>query len=307
MVPRAMELRHLRYFVAVAELENVSRAALTLHVSQPALSRQIRDLEEELGFPLLQRSAKSVTLTEAGRVFLGEARAVLQRTEQAVAAARAAATGRRRELHVGYAPVPTVRVIPPALRAFNAAQPAVRVKLHDLSSEEMLAGLRNGALQLAFMVRPMRAMVRGLHFEALVRDQMRVAVPPDHPFARRRSVSLAQLAAEPLVAYHRREYPEYHEYLDALFAAVKPRPRVVEEHAGGVSLVTAVEAGAGLAVVAQSLECSIGARLKLIPLTPAPPPLVVGAAWRADGPGADAEHFLGHVRTAANLTMTRPR
>lgn len=294
-----MELRHLRYFVAVAELENVSRAALTLHVSQPALSRQIRDLEEELGFLLLQRSAKSVSLTEAGRVFLGEARAVLQRAEQAVTAARAAATGRRRELHVGYAPVPTVRIIPPALRAFHAAQPDVRVKLHDLSSEELLAGLRSGALQLVFLVRPTRAMLRGLHFEALVRDQMRVAVPPDHPLARRRSVSLAQLAAEPLVAYNRREYPEYHEYLDALFATVKARPRIVEEHADGAGLVTAIEAGEGVALVAQSLACSTGARLKLIPLSPAPPPLVVGAAWKSDGPGADAEHFLRLVRTAA--------
>src|SRR6266513_4917023 len=95
-----MELRHLRYFIGVAEEENVSRAALKLHVSQPALSRQIRDLEEELGFLLLERSAKAVRLTEAGRAFLTEARAVLQRAEDAVKAARAIATGGRGELHV---------------------------------------------------------------------------------------------------------------------------------------------------------------------------------------------------------------
>src|SRR5512145_2694318 len=99
-----MELRHLRYFIAVAEAENVSRAALKLHVSQPALSRQIRDLEDELGFLLLERSAKSVRLTEAGRVFLAESRAVLQRAEEAVKTAREMATGTRGELHVGYAP-----------------------------------------------------------------------------------------------------------------------------------------------------------------------------------------------------------
>src|SRR6267378_930323 len=97
-----MELRHLRYFIGVAEEENVSRAALKLHISQPALSRQIRDLEEELGFSLLERSAKSVRLTEAGRTFLIEARAVLQRAEEAVKAARTVAAGG--ELHVGYAP-----------------------------------------------------------------------------------------------------------------------------------------------------------------------------------------------------------
>src|ERR1043166_10039213 len=99
-----MELRHLRYFVSAAEAENVSRAAVKLHVSQPALRRQIRDLEEELGFSLFERSAKSVRLTEAGRTFLTEARAVLKRAEEAANTARAVATGGRAELHVGYAP-----------------------------------------------------------------------------------------------------------------------------------------------------------------------------------------------------------
>src|SRR5215208_5645266 len=108
-----MELRHLRYFVAVAEAENVSRAALKLHVSQPALSRQVRDLEEELGFALFERGAKSVRLTEAGRVFLIEACGVLQRVDEAVKAARAAATSSRSELHVAYAPTLSARVLPP--------------------------------------------------------------------------------------------------------------------------------------------------------------------------------------------------
>jgi len=298
MLALPMELRHLRYFVAVAEQENVSRAALKLHVSQPALSRQIRDLEDELGFLLLRRSAKSVHLTEAGRVLLAEARAVLLRADEAVAAARAVATGRRGELHVGYAPVPTVRILPSALRAFQAELPEVRVKLHDLSTEEMLAGLRKGTLQIAFLVRPTRAMLRGLRFEELVRDLMRLAVPPNHPFARLRSIPIARLAGEPLVAYSRQEYPEYHEYLDALFPTPKSRPRIVEEHEGGVSLVAAVEAGYGMALAPQSLACSIGSRLKLIPLTPAPAPLVIGAAWSQDGLTPAAEQFLRCAREA---------
>lgn len=134
-----MELRHLRYFVAVAETENVSRAALTLRVSQPALSRQIRDLEEELGFLLLARGAKSVRLTDAGRLFLTESRAVLRRAEEAVKAARDIATGGSGEIHIGYAPTLTARILPPTLRAFQAATSGVRVKLHDLSTEEMLS------------------------------------------------------------------------------------------------------------------------------------------------------------------------
>src|ERR1043165_9274650 len=100
MLDHDMELRHLRYFIAVAEAENVSRAALKLHVSQPALSRQVRDLEDELGFPLFERSAKSVRLPDAGRAFLDEARAVLQRADAAVNAARTIALGGRGELHV---------------------------------------------------------------------------------------------------------------------------------------------------------------------------------------------------------------
>ena len=103
-----MELRHLRYFIAVAEEENVSRAALKLHVSQPGLSRQIHDLEDELGFPLLERTAKSVHLTDAGKVFLDEARAVMARVQIAVATAKIAATGASAEIHVGYAPSLTV-------------------------------------------------------------------------------------------------------------------------------------------------------------------------------------------------------
>jgi LysR family transcriptional regulator, benzoate and cis,cis-muconate-responsive activator of ben and cat genes len=151
-----MELRHLRYFVAVAEAENVSRAALKLHVSQPALSRQIRDLEDELGFRLLERTAKSVSLTEAGRVFLDESRAVLQRADDAIRVARAAASGGHGELHVGYAPTLAARILPATLRAFQATTPGVRVKLHDLSTEEMLAGLRDERLQVALCARQRR-------------------------------------------------------------------------------------------------------------------------------------------------------
>ena len=287
-----MELRHLRYFIGVAEEENVSRAALKLHVSQPALSRQIRDLEEELGFLLLERSAKSVRLTEAGRAFLTEARAVLQRTEDAVKAARAIATGVRGELHVGYAPSLTARILPPALRAFQAELPNVRVRLHDLSTEEMLAGLREGKLQIAFVVRLTPALLRGLRFEELARDPMSLAVAPKHPLAGRRTVTLAEVAREPLITYSRKDYPDAHENLAAMFAAIKSKPRIAEEHDSVSSLIAAVEAGNGVAIAPQSLACTAGPRLKLIPFSPAPAPLIIGAAWSKDGLTAAAERFL---------------
>ena len=160
-----MELRHLRYFVAAAEEENVSRAALKLHVSQPGISRQIRDLEDEIGFQLFERSAKSLKLTNAGKTFLAEARAVLQRADEAVKTARAVANKTDGELHVGYAPSPTVKILPQALRAFQEQFPNVRVMLHDLSTEEMLTGLREGKLHVALMVEPRGRSLRGLGFQ----------------------------------------------------------------------------------------------------------------------------------------------
>lgn len=294
-----MELRHLRYFIGVAEEENVSRAALKLHVSQPALSRQVRDLEEELGFLLLTRSAKSVQLTDAGRAFLHGAIAVLQRAEEAVATARAVATGARAELHVGYAPSLTARFLPQTLRAFQARSPGVRVKLHDFSTEEMLAGLREGKLQLAFVVKH-PALLRGLHFEDLTRDAFRLAVAPKHPLAGRRAVKLAEAAREPLITYNRKDYPDAHRHLEALSAAVKNKPRVAEEHDSVSSLIAAVEAGNGVAIVTESLACTAGPRLKLIPFSPAPPPLVVGAAWAGRALTAAAGQFLQCAREAVS-------
>jgi len=294
-----MELRHLRYFIGVAEAENVSRAALKLHVSQPALSRQIRDLEEELGFALLKRSAKSVRLTEAGRAFLAEARAVLARAEDAVGAARSIANGARGELHVGYAPSLTARILPPTLRAFQAELPNVRVRLHDFSTEEMLAGLREGKLQIAFVVRLPPAMLRGLQFEELARDALCLALAPKHPLARRRTVTLAEAAREPLITYNRKDYPDAYELLTAMFARIKSKPRIAEEHDSVSSLIAAVESGAGVAVAPQSLICTAGPRLKLIPFSPVPEPVVIGATWVKAGLSPAAERFLKCAKESA--------
>lgn len=294
-----MELRHLRYFVAAAEAENVSRAAMKLHLSQPALSRQIRDLEEDLGFSLFERSAKSVRLTEAGKTFLTEARAVLQRADEAVNTARAITTSGPAELPVGYAPSPMVRIMPRTLRVFQAQLPKVRVRLHDLSTEEMLAGIREGELQIAFLVRPNRGMLRGLRFEELAREPMCLAVPPGHPLARLRTATLAQAVREPLVAFSRKEYPEYLEYLERLFATVKAKPTISEEHDSSASLIAALESGRGVAIVPQSFSCFTGPRLKLLALSPAPEPISIGAVWSKDGLTPLAENFWKSAQEAA--------
>jgi len=295
-----MELRHLRYFAAVAEAENVSRAAPKLHISQPALSRQIRDLEDELGFPLFERSAKSVRLTDAGRVFLTETRAVLQRADEAVRAARAVATGGPGELRMGYAPTLTARFLPVALRAFQTAMPGMRVRMQDLSTAEMLARLRDAKLDLAMTARPSTAALRGLRFEELTRDHLRLAVAPKHPLARRRVVTLDEAVREPWVAFSRQEYPDYHELLAAVFAKPKDRPRIAKELDGVSSLIAAVEAGSGIALMPESLSCIAGPRLRLLPLTPAPAPLQVGVVSLKNGLTAAAERFLDHAREAAS-------
>src|SRR5260370_13470911 len=179
-----MELRHLRYFVAVAEAENVSRAALKLHVSQPALSAQIRDLEDELGFLLLKRTAKSVSLTEAGRTFLNEARAVLQHADEAVTKARAVASAEPTKLHVGYSPTPTAEILPKTLRAFQRAMPNVHVRLHDWSNKDILDGIRDGRLRLGLIVPPTKASaLHDVRCEELFHDRVSAAVSPQPPLA----------------------------------------------------------------------------------------------------------------------------
>jgi DNA-binding transcriptional LysR family regulator len=274
-----MELRHLRYFVAVASEENVSRAALKLHVSQPGLSRQIHDLEDEIGFQLFERSAKSLRLTDAGKTLLTEARAVLQHAEDAVKKARLAAGAMTGELHVGYAPSLTIRILPQALRTFQATLPKVRVMLRDLSTDEMLNQLRTNKIQVALMVQPCDNMLRGLEFKELARYPICVAVPPGHPIAKLKSVKLSQIAHEPLIAYNRDEYPEYHLTLDKIYAETKQRPQIAEEHDGVTSVVAAVEAGHGFAFLPSCVACMVGPRLRLVPLKSTIPPVPVAAVW----------------------------
>jgi LysR family transcriptional regulator, benzoate and cis,cis-muconate-responsive activator of ben and cat genes len=294
-----VELRHLRYFVAVAEAENVSRAAIKLHISQPAVSRQIRDLEEDIGFLLLERTAKSVSLTKAGRVFLDEARAVLERTDAAVKKARAAAGGVT-ELHVGYSPTPTARLLPLILHACQRAMPNVRVRLHDLSNDENLAGLRTGRLHLALVLPIKKASeLRKLRFEELIHERARLAVSPKHPLARRKIISLTDAVKEPFIGYSREEFPGYNRQLNAVFAKVRAKPRVVEEHDSFSSIIPAIEAGRGVALVSESFVYSAGNRVKLLRLTPEPKPMTIGIAAPEGRLSSAAEKFWQCAKQAA--------
>jgi len=296
-----MELRHLRYFVAVAEEQNVTRAAARLHVSQPPLSRQIRDLEDELRVALFHHSAKAVRLTEAGRVFLIEARAVLQRADEAVQMAKAVANGQRGEIHVGYAPSLTVELLPRALRFFQEANPGVCVRLHDLSTQEMLRGLRDEKLHVALMIQTSAKVMEGLVFEEVRRYAICVAMHPAHPLARARKVTLEKVAAERLITYTLADYPEYHAWLSELFTPLKRSPQIAEEHDSSTSLIASVEAGRGVALVQQGFECLAGPRLKVRLLTPASWPFVVGIAYRKEANSTATENFIAAVKGAKTV------
>jgi DNA-binding transcriptional LysR family regulator len=225
-------------------------------------------------------------------VFLTEARAVIERVTAAVAAARVAADGQSGEIQVGYAPSLTVQILPQALRSFQNEFPGVRVALHDLSTGEMLAQLRAGKLDVALLVQPPEKSLRGLHWDELARYPLCAAVSPQHPFAGRKVVALAAAAGEPLIAYNRRDYPEYHAQTVVLFAGIGAKPHIAEEHEGVTGLIAAVEAGRGIALVPGSLACMVGPRLKIIPLDPAPPPLLVGAASRTDHRTETVQKFI---------------
>jgi LysR family transcriptional regulator, benzoate and cis,cis-muconate-responsive activator of ben and cat genes len=267
--------------VAPEGLVVADEQAAKLHVAQPALGRQIRDLEAELGVALFERTSRFVRLTDAGKAFLREARAVLERADTAARTARAFATGDRGELHLGYAPSLTAEVLPQALQAFEKQCPRVRVTLHDLSNQEMFRALREGRLDAALTVQSSPKQTRGLAFEKLRAYPACVAVNRTHRLACAQRVHLAQLNNERLMVYSRAEYPDYHESLNTLFGqAVRPLLEHAEEHDSGTSLIAAVEAGRGVAIVSTNFSRAAGPRLTLLSIEPSPEPLAVGLAYR---------------------------
>jgi LysR family transcriptional regulator, benzoate and cis,cis-muconate-responsive activator of ben and cat genes len=300
ILPFGVELRHLRYFVAAAEAENLSRAALKLHVSQPALGRQIRDLEDEIGFSLFERTAKSVRLTDAGRAFLDNARALLQDADEAVTKARAVASAEPRELHVGYSPMSTAEILPKVLRAFQQAMPNVQVRSHDWTNKDILDGIRDGRLQLGLIVPPMKAgALHDMRYEKLFQDRVCVVVAPQHPFARRRTVPITEVAAEPLIGLTREDYPSFYDFLSIIFAKVKQKPRVVEEHDSFSGVISAVEAGTGVTLSIDLAGHTFGNRVKLLHITPEPKPVSVGLVALKGGLSAAADKFWRCAKEAA--------
>jgi DNA-binding transcriptional LysR family regulator len=272
-----MELRQLRYFVAVAEVANISRAAQKLFLTQPALSRQIKSLEDEIGQCLLERSAHSIRLTPAGDALLREARELLQRADAILERVRAA--GQSVRLRVGYAPSLASGLLSGAVANFAQKHPNARVELFDLSTKEMLAGLESDTLDVALSVGRKRD-GHGLRWTPLVQVSWQLAVNRHHPLARRKQVTAAEVAREPLLVFCQRDYPEYWSAITGWLREHQQRPAIAGEYDGVDSLLAAVDSGLGVTIVTTSTARLIPKRVRLKTLTVAPTPVCIAAGHR---------------------------
>lgn len=291
-----MELRHLRYFVAVAEELNFTRAAARLHVSLPPLSRQIRDLERDLGVDLFVRNTRSVRLTEAGKLFQVEASAILRRAAEAVESMRALGETEHRRVRVGYAASPTLEILPRTLQRFHRLKPRAAVQLRDMSTQGMLRGLRERTLDVAMFVSLAPQEFADFTVEEIAAYPIRVAMPPAHRFARLSVVPLRELAEQPLVTFSREEYPEVHRGLEKIFAPYTSSPDIVGEYETAVSLIAGVEAGQGLALLSEPAARLAGERLVFRPLDPDIPPMPVSVAYRAEKASASTLCFVAAAK-----------
>jgi DNA-binding transcriptional LysR family regulator len=246
-----MELRHLRYFIAVAEELHFGRAAQRLHVSQPPLSQQIRQFEDELGVRLFERTTQRVTLTEAGRALLPEARNVIAQAERAVRAARSAARGEVQRLEVSFVVTLDHGLVSHVIAAFRKRHPKVAIGLSQMTSVEQIVALREGRIDAGFVRMPLDH--RGVECDLVARDPFVLALPATHRLARRRTIDLTQLAQEPFVMLEARQHPRFQAACLELCRHAGFIPNVVQESERLQNLAVMVAGGIGLALLPQSM------------------------------------------------------
>ena len=301
-----MELRHLRYFVAVAEELNFTRAASRLHTSQPSLSQQIRQLEAQVGVPLLERSRHHVALTNAGRVFLRDTKDVLGRIDHAVRLAKQAADGRAGDLSVGTFPAADVRILP-ALRPLMAEQlPHVRLVLHSKYAMDPEQGLRSGALDAAFMRGPLDA--DGLEVEELRREQIVVVLPAHHPLARRSRIPVQLLHDLPCITMERALAPALHDAVSALHRRAHIRMQAVSSADNVLGHLQLVQEGLGFALLPDSVGALLPPGVVVKPLDCRPVPMVAIVLARRAGPASPlVRAFVELVRRSCGVSKDAPR
>lgn len=248
-----MEIRHLRYFIAVAEELHFGRAAERLHVCQPPLSTQIRQLEEELGARLFDRTTKRVALTPAGHAFLEEARRVLRTIENAKERIQDISSGVEGSIHLGIVPSAMDTAVPEAVGSFHAKFSKVKLTIAEMGTLEQLKALRSANLDAA-IVRLFDQDTAGLIVEKIFDEVYVLALPSGHRLETRKRISLKDLDGERMVFFPRSTHPQLHDRIMAEFTAAESTPLITQETSTKRTAVAMTAAGLGFALVPKSTK-----------------------------------------------------
>ena len=251
-----MELRHLRYFVAVAEHLHFARAAESLHLTQPALSHQIKALEDDLGVRLFERTKREVTLTQAGAYFLAEAQATLTQAQRAQAVAQRVARGQLGKVRLGYVPsVPFSGLLPQLGSAFGQQAPELQLVLEEtLTGPEQLIKIAGGKLDAGLLRLPLEQPLPHLETKVLIKERMVIALREDHPLAGRKQLSVTDLRKERFIVWQGVQPMTMYDHLLALAQAGGFALRVAQAAPSLAAMVALVAGGAGIAYVPESLR-----------------------------------------------------
>jgi len=304
-----MELRHLRYFLAVAEELHFSRAAARLRIAQPPLSQQIRQLEQELGVALFHRTNRRVEMTPAGRAFMDEVRRVFEQTELAVSTAQRAGRGEIGQLAIGFVPSADLDILPRVLRVWSTRFPAVGIGLHPLLPSAQTEALRDGRIQIGFVRLPVEA--GGLVVETIQREPLLAVLPSGHRLARRSTVRLSELRNDPMIMFPRHTAPGYYDFLLAACRRAGFTPRALHEPGSVQTNLGLVSARLGVTLMPASIRNLARAGVVYRPLTPPVPHVEMAIAYRPDERSAVLPAFLqvlhGVVRELPRGQVTRVR
>ncbi|MEH2382237.1 MAG: LysR family transcriptional regulator [Nostoc sp.] len=247
-----MELRHLRYFVTLAEELHFGRAAERLHIAQPPLSQQIRQLEKELGFELFHRTKRNVQLTEAGQVFLDEVQQIMRQLQQAIQVGRQTSRGEIGQLVVGFVSSAAYNILPTILRTFRSSVPGVSIELHELTTDQQLEWLREGRMDVGFLRPPVEE--NRFSCETIFQEPLMVALPEAHLLASQSNVCLTSLANEPFILFPRILAPGLYDLIISLCQQAGFSPKVAQEAIQMQTIVSLVAAEMGVAIVPASLQ-----------------------------------------------------
>lgn len=298
-----MELRHLRYFVAVAEELNYRKASERLRVAQPALSSQIKDLEYELGVKLLDRDTGGVRLNDAGAAFLVEARLILAHAQQAVTVAREAAEGLRGHLTIAYYAPLLMGFMPASLKAFRETFPEVEVTLLELPLGGQIAALESGAIQIGFAIKGSTPIPKNLKHVEIARSPIRAVVSREHPLASKARIALADLVGEPLLCLTPKKGAGsvHGEIMRQGFVARGLKPGPIRQIEGAEAFSATLQSGMGVSLIAQIGSLSRNPDLVFRPLKDSGADLFLElhALWREGQTSPLTTNFIAMMQKTA--------